>query len=137
MGRQASGVTGMRFKDDTDYIVGMAIISDDTAEILVVTEKGYGKRTDSSLYRLQTRGGTGVKALNVTEKNGKLVTLKAVNDKLDLIITTNKGMTIRMHVKDISVTGRAAQGVKLITLKEEQNISNIALIPANEEEDLA
>lgn len=135
MGRQASGVTGMRFKDDTDYIVGMAIIRDDAQEILVVTEKGYGKRSDSSLYRLQSRGGTGVKALNVTEKNGKLVTLKAVNDKLDLIITTDKGMTIRMHIKDISETGRATQGVKLIKLKEDQNISNIACIPAEEEEE--
>ena len=87
------------------------------SEILVVTEKGFGKRSDASLYRLQSRGGTGVKALNVTEKNGHLVTLKAVNDKEDLIITTDKGVVIRMHIKDISITGRAAQGVKLIKLK--------------------
>ena len=134
MGRSAAGVTGMRFKDDSDYIVGMAVIGNDSQEILVVTEKGYGKRSDATLYRLQTRGGTGVKALNVTEKNGKLVTLKAVNDKEDLIITTDKGMIIRMHIKDISVTGRATQGVKLIKLKEEQAISTIATIPAEEDE---
>ncbi len=134
MGRSAAGVTGMRFKDDSDYIVGMAVIGNDSQEILVVTEKGYGKRSDATLYRLQTRGGTGVKALNVTEKNGKLVTLKAVNDKEDLIITTDKGMIIRMHIKDISVTGRATQGVKLIKLKEDQAISTIATIPAEEDE---
>lgn len=134
MGRSAAGVTGMRFKEDSDYIVGMAVIGNDSQEILVVTEKGYGKRSDATLYRLQTRGGTGVKALNVTEKNGKLVTLKAVNDKEDLIITTDKGMIIRMHIKDISVTGRATQGVKLIKLKEDQAISTIATIPAEEDE---
>ena len=134
MGRTASGVTGMRFKDDDDYIVGMAVIDDDASEILVVTEKGFGKRSDASLYRLQSRGGTGVKALNVTEKNGHLVTLKAVNDKEDLIITTDKGVVIRMHIKDISITGRAAQGVKLIKLKDDQTISTIATIPADEDE---
>ena len=134
MGRTASGVTGMRFKEDDDYIVGMAVIDDDASEILVVTEKGFGKRSDASLYRLQSRGGTGVKALNVTEKNGHLVTLKAVNDKEDLIITTDKGVVIRMHIKDISITGRAAQGVKLIKLKDDQTISTIATIPADEDE---
>ena len=135
MGRSASGVTGMRFKESEDYIVGMAVIGSDNQEILVVTEKGYGKRSDASLYRLQSRGGTGIKALNVTEKNGKLVTLKAVNDKEDLIITTDKGIVIRMHIKDISVTGRATQGVKLIKLKDDQAISTIATIPSDESEE--
>ncbi len=136
MGRSASGVTGMRFKQDNDYIVGMAVIDSDSSEILVVTENGYGKRTDAGEYRLQSRGGTGVKALNVTERNGKLVTLTAVNDNKDLIITTDKGVNIRIRIKDISVTGRAAQGVKLIRLKDEQSISTIAVIDALEEEDL-
>ena len=135
MGRSASGVTGMRFKESEDYIVGMAVIGSDNQEILVVTEKGYGKRSDASLYRLQSRGGTGIKALNVTEKNGKLVTLKAVNDKEDLIITTDKGIVIRMHIKDISETGRATQGVKLIKLKDDQAISTIATIPSDESEE--
>ena len=135
MGRSAAGVTGMRFKESEDYIVGMAVIGSDNQEILVVTEKGYGKRSDASLYRLQSRGGTGIKALNVTEKNGKLVTLKAVNDKEDLIITTDKGIVIRMHIKDISVTGRATQGVKLIKLKDDQAISTIATIPSDESEE--
>ena len=135
MGRSASGVTGMRFKESEDYIVGMAVIGSDNQEILVVTEKGYGKRSDASLYRLQSRGGTGIKALNVTEKNGKLVTLKAVNDKEDLIITTDKGIVIRMHIKDISVTRRATQGVKLIKLKDDQAISTIATIPSDESEE--
>ena len=136
MGRSASGVTGMRFKQDNDYIVGMAVIDSDSSEILVVTENGYGKRTDAGEYRLQSRGGTGVKALNVTERNGKLVTLTAVNNNKDLIITTDKGINIRIRIKDISVTGRAAQGVKLIKLKDEQSISTIAVIDALEEEDL-
>ena len=136
MGRSASGVTGMRFKQNDDYIVGMAVIDSDSSEILVVTENGYGKRTDAGEYRLQSRGGTGVKALNVTERNGKLVTLTAVNDNKDLIITTDKGVNIRIRIKDISVTGRAAQGVKLIRLKDEQSISTIAVIDALEEEDL-
>ena len=135
MGRSAAGVTGMRFKESEDYIVGMAVIGSDNQEILVVTEKGYGKRSDASLYRLQSRGGTGIKALNVTEKNGKLVTLKAVNDKEDLIITTDKGIVIRMHIKDISETGRATQGVKLIKLKDDQAISTIATIPSDESEE--
>ena len=131
MGRTASGVKGIDLGDGK--CVGCEIANNDE-QILVVTEKGYGKRSDATLYRLQTRGGTGVKALNVTEKNGKLVTLKAVNDKEDLIITTDKGMIIRMHIKDISVTGRATQGVKLIKLKEDQAISTIATIPAEEDE---
>ncbi len=134
MGRTASGVTGMRFKDTEAKIVGMAVITSDAEEILVVTENGFGKRTRADEYRLQSRGGTGVKALNVTSRNGNLVTLTAVNDKEDLIITTDKGMNIRMHIKDISITSRATQGVKLIKLREDQNISTIATIPAEEDE---
>ena len=133
MGRTAAGVKGIRFQED-DYVVGVALVSDDSNEILVITEKGYGKRSDASSYRLQTRGGMGVKALNVTEKNGRLVTLKSVSDDKDLIITTDKGMVIRMHIKDISLLGRASQGVKLIRLKDDHSISTVAIVEENQEE---
>ncbi len=132
MGRNASGVKGMTLSDD-DSIVGMALVDENVHEILVVTEHGYGKRSDVSEYRLQTRGGMGVKALNVTEKNGKLVTLKAVNEDKDLIITTDKGMIIRMHIADISLIGRASQGVRLIKLKDDQMISTIALVDKDDD----
>ena len=133
MGRTAAGVKGIRFQEN-DYVVGVALVSDDSNEILVITEKGYGKRSDASSYRLQSRGGMGVKALNVTEKNGRLVALKSVSDDKDLIITTDKGMVIRMHIKDISLLGRASQGVKLIRLKDDHSISTVAIVEENQEE---
>ena len=120
--------------NEGDVIVGMAVVRDDVKDILVVTEKGYGKRTDVDEYRLQTRGGMGVKTLNVTEKNGRLASLCAVNDDLDLIATTNKGITIRMHCADISQTGRAAQGVKLIRLRDDQHVSSIAIVEREDDE---
>ena len=112
----------------------MAVVRDDVKDILVVTEKGYGKRTDADEYRLQTRGGMGVKTLNITDKNGRLASLRAVNDDLDLIATTNKGVTIRMHCADISQTGRAAQGVKLIRLRDDQHVSSIAIVEREDDE---
>ena len=133
IGRSATGVRGMKLAEG-DRLVGMAVVRDDVKDILVVTEKGFGKRTDASEYRLQTRGGMGVKTLNITEKNGLLATLRAVNDNLDLIATTNKGITIRMHCSDISQTGRAAQGVKLIRLRDDQHVSSIALVTREEDE---
>lgn len=132
IGRSATGVRGMKLPEG-EHLVGMAVVRDDVKDILVVTEKGYGKRTDVSEYRLQTRGGMGVKTLNITDKNGRLATLRAVNDNLDLIATTNKGMTIRMHCSDISQTGRATQGVKLIRLKDDQHVSSIAIVPSEED----
>ena len=133
IGRSATGVRGMKLNEG-DVIVGMAVVRDDVKDILVVTEKGYGKRTDVDEYRLQTRGGMGVKTLNVTEKNGRLASLCAVNDDLDLIATTNKGVTIRMHCADISQTGRAAQGVKLIRLRDDQHVSSIAIVEREDDE---
>lgn len=133
IGRSATGVRGMKLNEG-DELVGMAVVRDDVKDILVVTEKGYGKRTDADEYRLQTRGGMGVKTLNITDKNGRLASLRAVNDDLDLIATTNKGVTIRMHCVDISQTGRAAQGVKLIRLRDDQHVSSIAIVEREDDE---
>lgn len=133
IGRSATGVRGMKLNEG-DELVGMAVVRDDVKDILIVTEKGYGKRTDADEYRLQTRGGMGVKTLNITDKNGRLASLRAVNDDLDLIATTNKGVTIRMHCADISQTGRAAQGVKLIRLRDDQHVSSIAIVEREDDE---
>lgn len=133
IGRSATGVRGMKLNEG-DELVGMAVVRDDVKDILVVTEKGYGKRTGADEYRLQTRGGMGVKTLNITDKNGRLASLRAVNDDLDLIATTNKGVTIRMHCADISQTGRAAQGVKLIRLRDDQHVSSIAIVEREDDE---
>lgn len=133
IGRSATGVRGMKLNEGEE-LVGMAVVRDDVKDILVVTEKGYGKRTDADEYRLQTRGGMGVKTLNITDKNGRLASLRAVNDDLDLIATTNKGVTIRMHCADISQTGRAAQGVKLIRLRDDQHVSSIAIVEREDDE---
>ena len=113
MGRNASGVKGIELSEDEE-VVGAAIVSSEEEQILVVTNKGYGKRTYVSEYRQQARGGKGVKTLNITEKNGKLAKLIAVNGDEDLFLVTDKGMTIRTHVDQISILSRATQGVKVI-----------------------
>lgn len=133
IGRSAAGVRGMSISAD-DKIVGMAVVTEEKNEILVVTEKGFGKRSDINDYRLQGRGGSGVKTLNVTDKNGKLVALKSVSQTDDLLITTDKGVIIRMHVDSISQTGRATQGVILIKLKNNQSISTVALVEHQDDE---
>ncbi|MCL2522130.1 MAG: DNA gyrase subunit A [Erysipelotrichales bacterium] len=135
MGRNASGVRGMDIGEN-DYLVGMTMIDSDEEEILVVTEKGFGKRSLAEEYRLQYRGGRGIKALNVTEKNGSLVALRSVNDQEDLIISTNKGVVIRMHVEQIAKTGRATQGVRLIRLKDDQSVSTITVVTRDESEEI-
>ena len=128
MGRTATGVRGMDLGIE-DEIIGMTMISDESEEILVVTENGFGKRSTASEYRLQTRGGKGVKALNVTEKNGKLRALRSVDETMDVIIISDKGMVIRTHVSQISQTRRATQGVKLISLKEDHKVVTLAMVP--------
>ncbi len=132
LGRSATGVIGMRFGEN-DHIIGAAIAKPNE-EILVITENGFGKRSSIDEYRLQNRGGQGVKTVNVTEKNGKLTALRAVDDDKDLIITTDKGVVIRIHVNEISKTGRSTQGVRLIRLKEDQHISTIAIVDCVEDE---
>jgi DNA gyrase subunit A len=134
MGRTASGVRGMMIAD-VDQIVGAAIIESDEQEILVVTENGYGKRTNVDEYRRQLRGGKGVKTLNITAKNGKLSTLKAVSDEDDLIVVSDKGVVIRTHVDQISKTKRATQGVRVIKLRPDHHVSTVALVPRQEDEE--
>ncbi len=134
MGRTASGVRGMNI-EETSQIVGATYIHNDEEEILVVTEKGFGKRSYASEYRLQTRGGKGVKALNVTAKNGKLCALRSVTDEDDVIIVSDRGMVIRMNVVQISRTRRATQGVRLINLRGNQNVVTLAIVPHEDEEE--
>ena len=138
LGRTASGVKGMNIEDD-DEVIGM-ICHDPEAEdvasrtILVVSENGFGKRSDYEEYRLTNRGSKGVKTLNITEKTGKLVAIKDVTDDNDLMIINRSGLTIRMNVSDIRVAGRATQGVKLINIKDGDAIAAVSAVSKNEEE---
>ena len=129
MGRTASGVRGIDV--GTGIVVGCEI-AEVGQEILVVTEKGYGKRTSTDQYRMTHRGSKGVKALNVTEKNGNIVSFKVVNGDEDLMIITDNGIIIRLPLEQVSTTGRVAQGVKLINLKDSQKVSTVATIKREE-----
>lgn len=135
MGRNASGVMGVRLENDQDEVVGMICVSPEVegTSILVVSEKGYGKRSDLEDYRITGRGGKGVKTLNVTEKTGKLVSIKDVTDDDDLMIINKSGITIRMSVADLRVMGRATQGVRLIKMKETDEIASVAKVSKEEE----
>ena len=128
MGRNASGVRGIRLKDSKDEVVGMISVNDTDANILVVSENGYGKRSSLEDYRLTNRGGKGVKTISITEKTGKLVTLKSVSDSDDLMIINKSGIAIRMLVEDLRVMGRATQGVKVISLKDGDSIAAVAKV---------
>ncbi len=130
MGRTASGVKGIDVGDG--YVVGCEI-SDSEKQILVVTENGFGKKTNACEYRLTHRGSKGVKALNITEKNGSIVAFKSVDGNEDLMIVTDSGIIIRVSLEQVSTTGRVAQGVKLINLKDNQKVSTITLIEKDEE----
>ncbi|MDE6946539.1 MAG: DNA gyrase subunit A [Anaeroplasmataceae bacterium] len=134
IGRSAAGVKGIDLQK-TDFLVGMAVVTEEQNEILVVTEQGFGKRSNVDEYRLQGRGGMGVKAFNVTGKNGRLVALRSVSVNNDLIITTDRGVIIRMHVDKISLAGRNTQGVILIKLKDKQEIANIAIVDRQMDEE--
>ncbi len=133
MGRTASGVKGIELTDD-NICVGCEIALENQ-EILVATSNGYGKRTDVNEYRMTHRGSKGVKALNVTEKNGNIVSFKLVKGDEDLMIITNNGIVIRLSVEQVSTTGRVAQGVKLINLKDNQKVSTVALLEKEETEE--
>jgi len=133
MGRTASGVRGITLADENDEVVGTVSVNDLDADILVVSEKGYGKRSKLEDYRITNRGGKGVKTINVTEKTGALVAMKDVTDEDDLMIITKKGLTIRMPIADLRVMGRATQGVKLINLKNGDEIAAVAKVMKEEE----
>ncbi len=134
MGRNASGVRGIRLADDNDEVVGMIAINDQESEILVVSEKGYGKRSSIEDYRITNRGGKGVKTINVTEKTGQLVTIKNVIDSDDLMIINKSGIAIRMDVSSLRVMGRATQGVRLIKVREGDSIAAVAKVMKDENE---
>ena len=134
MGRNASGVRGITLGNDQDSVVGMVSISDHESDILVVSEKGYGKRSSLEDYRITNRGGKGVKTINITDKTGKLVAIKNVTDKDDLMIINKSGITIRMAVSDLRVMGRATQGVKLINIKDNDSIAAVAKVMHEEDE---
>ena len=133
MGRNASGVRGIRLKDKSDEVIGMVSVKDMDENILVVSENGYGKRSSLEDYRLTNRGGKGVKTISITEKTGKLVTIKSVSDNDDLMIINKSGIAIRMRVEDLRVMGRATQGVKAISIKEGDGIAAVAKVMKDEE----
>ena len=132
MGRTASGVKGIEL--DNSYVIG-AEVADSSKLILVITEKGYGKKTETDEYRLTHRGGKGVKALNITDKNGLIVAFKSVIGDEDIIITTNSGIVIRLDVNKISTLKRNTQGVRLISLKDNQIVTNVTVTEKEEPEE--
>jgi DNA gyrase subunit A len=136
MGRTASGVRGIRLADEkTDFVVGMLTVENKEKDILVVSEKGYGKRSDIDGYRITNRGGKGVKTINITEKTGSLIALKDVTDNYDLMIITQFGNILRSPVSALRVMGRATQGVRLINLRENDIIASVACVEVNDEEE--
>ncbi len=136
MGRSAAGVRGIALDDENDYVVGAIVRTKDNWDdnIFVCSENGLGKRSDVEEYRLTNRGGKGVRTMNVSEKTGKVLTIKAVSDEDDLIITTKGGIMIRSGVSDLRLMGRATQGVKVINLKKGDSLSDVAVIRKSEEE---
>ena len=136
MGRMSAGVKGMTLDGGDDEVVGMITMTEDTQKtVMVVSEKGRGKRSNLEDYRITNRGGKGVKTISITEKTGRLVDIKDVDDSKDLMIINKSGITIRLHVADINVYGRAAQGVKLIDLeKRNDEIVSVCVVDSNEED---
>ncbi|MBP1593316.1 MAG: gyrase subunit [Bacteroidetes bacterium] len=141
MGRTATGVRGMTLDNDNDEVIGMICIKDkETESVMVVSEQGYGKRSDIDDYRITNRGGKGVKTLNITDKTGKLVAIKSVTDENDLMIINKSGITIRLKVADVRIMGRATQGVRLINLeKRNDEIGSVCKVVSEspEEADLS
>jgi DNA gyrase subunit A len=144
MGRTASGVRGISLRDESDEVIGMVSVDANDineTQLLVVTEKGYGKRTKleedgEAIYRITNRGGKGVKTLNITEKTGSLISINAVTDNDDLMIINKSGLTIRMAVEDLRVMGRATQGVRLINLKGSDSIAAVTKVMKDDEEEV-
>jgi len=134
MGRNASGVRGVRLKDQKDEVVGMISVNDMDSDILVVSENGYGKRSKLEDYRITNRGGKGVKTISITEKTGNLVSLKNVSDGDDLMIINKSGIAIRMEVNTLRVMGRATQGVRLINIKDNDSIAAVAKVVLDDQE---
>jgi len=136
MGRNAAGVRGITLAKENDEVIGLVCLESDEYTILVVSEKGYGKRSSVDDYRVTNRGGKGVKTLNITEKTGYLIAIKNVSDSDDLMIINKSGIIIRMAVEDLRVMGRATQGVRLIKLQEGDEIAAVAKVDVQEDVDL-
>jgi DNA gyrase subunit A len=137
MGRTASGVRAITLAGATDEVIGMIVIpANNPPQILVVSEKGYGKRSDVESYRQTRRGAKGVKTINVTDKTGQLVAIKAVTDENDLMIITTNGIIIRLRISDLRVMGRATQGVRLISLDESAEIGAVTTVETDPEEEV-
>lgn len=135
MGRSASGVRGITLGNDSDEVVGMVCIMNGESDILVVSENGYGKRSSLEDYRITNRGGKGVKTINITEKTGNLIAIKAVQDNDDLMIINRSGILIRLAVKSLRIMGRATQGVRLINLRDDDAIAAVAKVETDGEEE--
>jgi DNA gyrase subunit A len=136
MGRTAAGVRGVTLDSDADKVIGMVCITSDDANLLVVSENGYGKRSSLEDYRITNRGGKGVKTISITDKTGKLVAIKEVADNDELMIINRSGITIRIEVSELRIMGRATQGVRLIKLNEDDRISSVEKIQKIEGETL-
>ena len=134
MGRVSSGVRAISIEDDNEVVGMIAIEPDSKQDVLVLSENGYGKRTDLEEYRITNRGGKGVKTINITEKTGNLIALQAVTDDNDLMIINRSGLTIRTSVAQISRSGRATQGVRVINLREGDAIASVTAVPKTEED---
>ncbi|MCH9659313.1 MAG: DNA gyrase subunit A [Bacteroidetes bacterium] len=134
MGRNASGVRGITLGGPEDEVIGMIAVNDVESNVLVVSENGYGKRSDMEDYRITNRGGKGVKTINVTDKTGQLVAIKNVTDSDDLMIINKSGIAIRMAVEDLRVMGRATQGVRLIKVREDDSIAAVAKVMHDDDE---
>ncbi len=133
IGRVGAGVRGIMLEGD-DEVIGMICIEPESEQdVLVLSENGYGKRTDLEEYRITNRGGKGVKTINVTEKTGSLISIQAVTDLNDLMIINRSGLTIRTSVDQIRVAGRATQGVRIINLREGDSIASVMAVPKSEE----
>ncbi len=138
LGRNSSGVRGISIEEDDEVIGAIAIRQDDSSTaVLVVSENGYGKRSAADEYRITSRGAKGVKTLNITDKTGPLVAIKAVTDDNDLMIITKSGLTIRVDMSELRLTGRATQGVRLINLREGDAIAAVSPVSKSEEEEVA
>ncbi len=137
IGRTASGVKGVTLANEADEVIGMICVNDPEDDVLVLSENGFGKRSSLADYPITNRGGKGVKTIHITEKTGKLIAIKNVSDDNDLMIITQNGLTIRVAVKTIRVMGRAAQGVKIINLKDNDRIASVAKVRSYESEEPA
>ena len=134
MGRNASGVRGIRLNNDTDEVIGMITINESESDVLVVSENGYGKRSSLEDYRITNRGGKGVKTISITEKTGNLVAIKNVTDSDDLMIINKSGIAIRLEIDHLRVMGRATQGVRLIKVRDGDAIAAVAKVMSDDEE---